>query len=114
MVPRSAALDKTAPYFRRNAAPRSAPALIYCLSMDMGPREILKGIFGYDEFRPMQEAVIETALAGLDLLAVMPTGGGKSLCYQVPAIAKRGLSIVVSPLIALMRDQVAFLRELGV
>ncbi|HUW40215.1 MAG TPA: DNA helicase RecQ [Rectinemataceae bacterium] len=78
------------------------------------PREILKDVFGFDEFRPLQEAVIETALAGTDLLAVMPTGGGKSLCYQVPALAKRGLSIVVSPLIALMRDQVAFLRELGV
>ncbi|MDA8427030.1 MAG: DNA helicase RecQ [Treponema sp.] len=78
------------------------------------PREILKDVFGFDEFRPMQEAVIETALSGADLLAVMPTGGGKSLCYQVPALAKRGLSIVVSPLIALMRDQVAFLRELGV
>lgn len=62
----------------------------------------------------MQESVIETVLAGKDVLAVMPTGGGKSLCYQVPALLLGGLTLVVSPLIALMRDQVAFLREYGV
>ncbi|MBL8966393.1 MAG: DNA helicase RecQ [Spirochaetaceae bacterium] len=77
------------------------------------PRAILKRVFGYDEFRPNQESVIEAVLAGRDVLAVMPTGGGKSLCYQIPGLAVEGLALVVSPLISLMRDQVAFLRELG-
>ncbi|HOX30826.1 MAG TPA: RecQ family ATP-dependent DNA helicase [Spirochaetales bacterium] len=82
--------------------------------MERSAREVLKEVFGYEEFRPLQEAVIEAALAGRDALAVMPTGGGKSLCYQVPALALGRLVLVVSPLIALMRDQVAFLRGLGV
>jgi len=82
--------------------------------MERSPREVLKEVFGYEEFRPLQEAVIEAVIAGRDVLAVMPTGGGKSLCYQVPALAADGMALVVSPLIALMRDQVAFLRELGV
>jgi ATP-dependent DNA helicase RecQ len=88
-------------------------------------RRILKEVFGFEDFRPTQEAVISAVLAGEDVLAVMPTGGGKSLCYQVPALmgglakggfaeGEAGTTIVVSPLIALMRDQVAFLRELGV
>lgn len=79
-------------------------------------RAVLKEVFGYDEFRPLQEEIIEAAMAGQDLLAVMPTGGGKSLCYQVPALAlgPGSLVVVVSPLIALMREQVAFLRGLGV
>lgn len=93
---------------------RVAPALGIVATMISNPRAILKKVFGYEEFRPMQEAVIEAVLAGDDVLAVMPTGGGKSLCYQVPALALGGLAIVVSPLIALMRDQVAFLRELGI
>jgi len=77
---------------------------------------VLKDVFGYDEFRPHQEAIIDAAAAGEDVLAVMPTGGGKSLCYQVPALAMGpgALVLVVSPLIALMREQVAFLRGLGV
>jgi ATP-dependent DNA helicase RecQ len=82
--------------------------------MERSAREVLKEVFGYEEFRPLQEAVIEAVIAGRDVLAVMPTGGGKSLCYQVPALAADGMALVVSPLIALMRDQVAFLRELGV
>lgn len=82
--------------------------------MEKTPRSVLKEVFGFDDFRPMQEAVIDAVLSGRDVLAVMPTGGGKSLCYQVPAILSGGLSLVVSPLIALMRDQVAFLREYGV
>jgi len=81
--------------------------------MSETPRELLKRVFGYDNFRPNQERIIEAALAGRDVLAVMPTGGGKSLCYQIPALASEGLALVVSPLISLMRDQVAFLRELG-
>jgi ATP-dependent DNA helicase RecQ len=88
-----------------------SPAII--LPMAPRPSEILKSVFGYEGFRPMQEAVIEAVLSGEDALAVMPTGGGKSLCYQVPALILPGLTLVVSPLISLMRDQVAFLRELG-
>ncbi|MBK8338818.1 MAG: DEAD/DEAH box helicase [Flavobacteriales bacterium] len=66
---------------------------------------MLKKHWGYTSFRPMQEAVIRAVLAGKDTLALLPTGGGKSVCYQVPALARGGLCIVVSPLIALMRDQ---------
>ncbi len=75
---------------------------------------ILKTVFGHNEFRPLQEDIIKAALAGSDVLAVMPTGGGKSLCYQVPALLLPGLTLVVSPLIALMQDQVAALRSRGV
>ena len=64
----------------------------------------LHRIFGFEDFRPGQEAVVRDVLAGKDVLALMPTGGGKSLCFQLPAILKPGLSIVVSPLIALMQD----------
>jgi ATP-dependent DNA helicase RecQ len=71
-------------------------------------------VFGFPDFRPGQEEVIAATLRGEDVLAVMPTGSGKSLCYQLPAMAREGLALVVSPLIALMRDQVAQLRELGV
>jgi ATP-dependent DNA helicase RecQ len=74
----------------------------------------LKRWFGFDHFRPGQEAVVRDALAGRDLLAIMPTGGGKSLCFQLPALLKPGLMIVVSPLIALMQDQVRLLGEMGV
>ncbi len=78
------------------------------------PRDILREVFGYREFRGHQEAVIEAVLAGRDALVVMPTGGGKSICYQVPALLRPGTGLVVSPLIALMQDQVAALRELGI
>jgi ATP-dependent DNA helicase RecQ len=77
-------------------------------------RAVLRQVFGFDGFRPGQEEVIGAVLGGEDVLAVMPTGSGKSLCYQLPALVCRGLTVVVSPLIALMRDQVGQLRALGV
>ena len=77
-------------------------------------REVLRDVFGFDGFRPGQEAVIEALLAGRNALGVMPTGSGKSLCFQVPALVMDGLTVVVSPLVALMRDQVAALRLAGV
>jgi len=81
---------------------------------DHAKRRILKEVFGFDRFRPGQEAVVDSLLAGRDVLAVMPTGSGKSLCFQVPALVRGGLAVVVSPLVALMHDQVAALRTAGV
>jgi ATP-dependent DNA helicase RecQ len=78
------------------------------------PEEILKTVFGYDSFRPFQREIIDAVLSGRDCLAVLPTGGGKSLCYQIPALALPGTTLVVSPLIALMRDQVSALKSAGV
>ena len=78
------------------------------------PKSILKDTFGYDNFHPYQREVIENVLAGRDTLAIMPTGGGKSLCYQIPSLMLAGLTLVVSPLIALMKDQVEQLRASGV
>ncbi|OLU28395.1 DNA helicase RecQ [Pseudomonas sp. PA27(2017)] len=77
-------------------------------------QRILKDVFGYDSFRGRQGAIIERVASGGDALVLMPTGGGKSLCFQVPALLREGLAVVVSPLIALMDDQVATLEELGV
>ena len=75
---------------------------------------LLHSVFGFGEFRPGQEEVVRAVLDGENVLAVMPTGSGKSLCYQLPAIARPGLTLVVSPLIALMRDQVRALTAAGV
>src|ERR1700704_5371134 len=75
---------------------------------------LLHSVFGFGEFRPGQEEVVRAVLAGENVLAVMPTGSGKSLCYQLPAIARPGLTVVISPLIALMRDQVRALSAAGV
>jgi len=77
-------------------------------------QEVLKTVFGYDDFRSSQEAVIHALTEGSDALVLMPTGGGKSLCYQIPSLVRNGVGIVVSPLIALMQDQVTALQQLGV
>lgn len=82
--------------------------------MNSKPIQILRTVFGYDSFRGQQQAVIEQLLAGQDALVLMPTGGGKSLCYQIPALIRPGVGIVISPLIALMQDQVSALLQLGV
>ncbi len=78
------------------------------------PESILKQTFGYEQFKPLQREVIRNVLDRRDTMAVMPTGGGKSLCYQIPALIFPGLTVVVSPLIALMKDQVEQLTQLGV
>ncbi len=75
---------------------------------------VLSRVFGFSAFRPGQAEIVDAVLAGRDTLAIMPTGGGKSLCYQLPALCREGLTVVISPLIALMRDQVRGLQELGV
>ena len=80
----------------------------------MKPTEVLKTCFGYDAFRPGQEEIIEGILSGRDALAIMPTGAGKSICYQVPALLLPGITLVVSPLISLMQDQVKALNDVGV
>src|SRR5690554_3820440 len=77
-------------------------------------QHILQHTFGYSSFRDPQQAIIDTVIGGGDALVVMPTGGGKSLCYQIPSLVREGVGVVVSPLIALMEDQVSALRELGV
>ena len=80
----------------------------------MNKRDALKKYFGHENFRPGQEKLIDGILSGRDVLGVMPTGGGKSVCYQLPALLLPGVTIVVSPLISLMKDQVAALTEAGI
>ena len=82
--------------------------------MPDGAATLLQSVFGFDAFRPGQEEIVEAVIAGRNVLAIMPTGGGKSLCFQLPALVRDGLTVVISPLIALMRDQVRGLRAAGV
>ncbi|MDP2248120.1 MAG: RecQ family ATP-dependent DNA helicase, partial [Nitrosomonadales bacterium] len=84
------------------------------MNPDKNPHHILQDVFGYSAFRGAQQSIVEHVVAGGDALVLMPTGGGKSLCYQLPALIRNGLAIVVSPLIALMQDQVDALQQLGV
>ncbi|MFB2703783.1 DNA helicase RecQ [Marinobacter shengliensis] len=83
-------------------------------SANRSPEQVLHEVFGYESFRLLQGEIVQEVVNGGDALVLMPTGGGKSLCYQVPALVRPGTAIVISPLIALMQDQVAALRELGV
>ena len=78
------------------------------------PKDLLASIFGFADFRPGQEEIVDAVMAGRNTLAIMPTGGGKSLCFQLPALCRDGVTVVISPLIALMRDQVRALRAAGV
>ncbi|MCE8440444.1 DEAD/DEAH box helicase, partial [Rhodovulum sulfidophilum] len=78
------------------------------------PHALLQSIFGFDAFRPGQQDIVEAVASGRNTLAIMPTGGGKSLCFQLPALLRDGVTVVISPLIALMRDQVRGLTEAGV
>src|SRR5210317_2162104 len=76
--------------------------------------DLLRNVFGFDGFRSGQQEIVETVIRGDNVLAIMPTGGGKSLCFQLPALARQGVVLVISPLIALMRDQVRGLQSVGV
>src|SRR4051812_22321478 len=78
------------------------------------PLDVLKRVYGYSSFRGKQAAVVEQVVSGGDAVVLFPTGAGKSLCFQIPALCRDGVGIVVSPLIALMRDQVEALKQLGV
>ena len=80
----------------------------------MSAQEILKKYYGYDTFRPLQEDIINAVLAKKDTLAIFPTGAGKSICFQIPALMNEGLCLVISPLIALIKDQVENLKKKGI
>ena len=94
--------------------PAVAASTTELFPLTVDKHSVLKDVFGYDRFRPGQEEIIDALLSGTSVLAVMPTGAGKSLCFQVPALTMDGLTIVVSPLVALMQDQVAALRLAGI
>jgi len=100
---------------KRNHRLRARTPRHYAIGVpDSSPRALLKSVFGYDAFRPLQESIITAFLGGRDSFALLPTGGGKSLCFQLPALCRDGLTLVVSPLIALMKDQVDQLEVLGI
>ena len=80
----------------------------------MNKHQILSQYYGYSQFRPGQETLIDSVLSGQDVFGIMPTGGGKSICYQVPALMLPGITLVISPLISLMRDQVLALKAMGI
>ncbi len=101
-------------YFSSDIRPQPGHGLCYPPPVNDQSLGILQRIFGYQAFRGEQEAAIEAVLAGRDALVLMPTGGGKSLCYQLPALMREGTAVVVSPLIALMQDQVSALHELDI
>ena len=94
---------------------QSSPHINFCyICTEMKPVDVLKEYWGYDSFRPKQLDIIQTALDGKDVLAILPTGGGKSVCFQVPAMMRPGIALVVTPLIALMKDQVQNLNDRGI
>jgi len=102
--------QQAGPHKKREPAGRADTLAL----MSRTPESVLKEVFGYPQFRGFQHEVIDTLVAGQDALVLMPTGGGKSLTYQIPALLRKGAGVVISPLIALMQDQVAALDELGV
>jgi ATP-dependent DNA helicase RecQ len=106
-------IGEAASYDRVVALPSTESPAVTRSDAD-GPADVLRRVFGYDRFRGDQAEIIDHVIAGGDALVLMPTGGGKSLCYQVPALVRDGVGVVVSPLIALMQDQVDALRALGV
>src|SRR5579859_4184131 len=97
----------------RSSIPSGSPERISA-DEPQTPLAVLRRVFGYPSFRGQQQGIIDHVVAGGDAIVLMPTGGGKSLCYQLPALLRPGLGVVVSPLIALMKDQVDALRQAGV
>src|ERR1700731_2011456 len=85
-----------------------------CVNVGVDLLPALRRYWGYDSFRPLQERIVRSLLARRDTCVVMPTGGGKSLCYQLPAVASAGTAVVISPLIALMQDQATQLAQMGI